>query len=333
MEFCFSNCERVRYYMGKLYDEKIYVKYDDIKHHHIDNYIKDNDLFYVNKILFVNYCDLKNLSRAIESHELCYFLENIDKYSGYIMCTFGDYHNDIFNSFIISKYRANGDNSIIMKLDSKRHWNIKHLQYINNKDINFKKKKNIVFWRGSPNGLHTHNLERYKLVQKYYEAKNFNIGFYYTDNFINKYFDLTNNDQNIIFGKYMADNIEKYKKNFVDIKKQLKYKYLISVEGNDVATDLKWKLYSNSVVFMKKPTIVSWLMEDKLEPYVHYIPLNDDFSDLQEKYEWAINHEEECFVITKNAQCYIEQFLNEENENMIQCEILRKYFDNFIIEY
>ena len=63
------------------------------------------------------------------------------------------------------------------------------------------------------------------------------------------------------------------------IAKELKYKYLLSLEGNDVSSSLKWMLYSNSVVFMRNPRIVSWIMEDHLEPYIHYIPLNDDFNN------------------------------------------------------
>ena len=36
---------------------------------------------------------------------------------------------------------------------------------------------------------------------------------------------------------------------------------------------LKWQLASNSVVFMARPSVVSFLMEDELVPYVHYIPV------------------------------------------------------------
>lgn len=50
---------------------------------------------------------------------------------------------------------------------------------------------------------------------------------------------------------------------------------------------LKWQLASNSVVFMTRPSVVSFLMEDLLVPYVHYIPLQDDFSDLEDMVRWA----------------------------------------------
>ena len=46
-------------------------------------------------------------------------------------------------------------------------------------------------------------------------------------------------------------------KNVITIKEQLKSKFLISVEGGDVATNLKWILYSNSTPLMAKPTMAS----------------------------------------------------------------------------
>lgn len=39
-------------------------------------------------------------------------------------------------------------------------------------------------------------------------------------------------------------------------------------------------LYSNSVVFMPLPTRVTWAMEDLLVPFVQYIPLANDLSNL-----------------------------------------------------
>lgn len=56
---------------------------------------------------------------------------------------------------------------------------------------------------------------------------------------------------------------------------QLKFKGVIMVQGNDVATGLKWALLSNSVVLMAKPTVSSWLMEEWLEPFVHVSSLLD----------------------------------------------------------
>ncbi len=84
-------------------------------------------------------------------------------------------------------------------------------------------------------------------------------------------------------------------------------------------------LYSNSVVLMPEPTMVSWAMEDKLVPWVHYVPLEKDFVDLEEKYEWCVKNMEKCEEIALTGKMYIEQFLDEERERQITNMVLREY--------
>jgi len=91
-----------------------------------------------------------------------------------------------------------------------------------------------------------------------------------------------------------------------DMEKLLQYKYLLSLEGNDVATGLKWMLASNSVVFMPPPTAVSFTMESKLVPYVHYVPVKRDGSDLLSQLEWAKKNDDKCKWISEQATAYIE---------------------------
>jgi hypothetical protein len=40
------------------------------------------------------------------------------------------------------------------------------------------------------------------------------------------------------------------------------------IAGNDVASGLKWALFSQSVVLMPPPNHTSWAMEELLEPWV-----------------------------------------------------------------
>ena len=111
----------------------------------------------------------------------------------------------------------------------------------------------------------------------------------------------------------------------MSIAEQLKAKFIISLEGNDVATNLKWIMYSNSVVLMPKPTICSWFMEDHLKPNVHYVEIKPDFSDLEKVYEWCINNQDTCLAISKNAKEYVKEFLNEETELIIVNQVLNIY--------
>ena len=107
-----------------------------------------------------------------------------------------------------------------------------------------------------------------------------------------------------------------------DITEMSKYKYLLSVEGNDVASGLKWMLYSNSVVLMSPPTKATWAMEDLLLPFVHYLPLKHDYSNLLEMLEWAEQHQEACQEISKRATDYIER-LWMSKQAQIDYDILR----------
>ena len=58
-------------------------------------------------------------------------------------------------------------------------------------------------------------------------------------------------------------------KNKISIEDHLKYKFIMCVEGVDVATNLKWVMSSNSIAVMPKPKIESWFMESKLIPNKH----------------------------------------------------------------
>eukprot|EP00928_Gymnodinium_smaydae_P070433 TRINITY_DN54273_c0_g1_i1.p1 TRINITY_DN54273_c0_g1~~TRINITY_DN54273_c0_g1_i1.p1 ORF type:complete len:340 (-),score=12.56 TRINITY_DN54273_c0_g1_i1:371-1390(-) len=82
------------------------------------------------------------------------------------------------------------------------------------------------------------------------------------------------------------------------------YKYVLSIEGNDVASNLMWLMASSSVVVMPTPTKEGWLMEGLLVPWVHYVPLDDPLN-VDDLLTWLKAHEVECLTIVKNAQTWI----------------------------
>jgi hypothetical protein len=105
-----------------------------------------------------------------------------------------------------------------------------------------------------------------------------------------------------------------------------KYKYIVSIEGNDKDSGINWKLASNSVILMKPPTFESWLMESYLQPYVHYVPLNNDFSNLDEIYQWCLNNDDKCKQIIKNANLFMNNFRNLDVEKNLINKIESNYF-------
>ncbi len=119
---------------------------------------------------------------------------------------------------------------------------------------------------------------------------------------------------------------QEWGKPLITLYDHLKYKFVISIEGNDVASNLKWIMSSNSIAVMPKPKYETWFMEGKLVPNYHYIEIKSDYSDLPERLQYYIDHPEEAKKIIENAHEYVKQFQDKDREDLIHLLVLRKYF-------
>jgi spore maturation protein CgeB len=68
-------------------------------------------------------------------------------------------------------------------------------------------------------------------------------------------------------------------------------------------------------------------MEGTLIPNYHYIEVKPDFSDLEERLTYYIEHPDEAEAIIQHAHDYISQFRDEKREKLISVLVLKKYFD------
>ena len=107
---------------------------------------------------------------------------------------------------------------------------------------------------------------------------------------------------------------------------QLKYRYILSIEGNDVASNLKWILSSNSVAVMPKPEFETWFQEGLLRPGVHYIEIAPDYSDLEEKLAWYDGHVEEAEKIVAAGHAWVRRFADAHRERLVSLRVLERYF-------
>ena len=108
----------------------------------------------------------------------------------------------------------------------------------------------------------------------------------------------------------------------------LRYKFILCLEGNDVASNLKWVMSSNSLAVMPRPRCETWFMEGTLQPNVHYVTIKEDYSDLEERLEYYIGHPDEAQEIIENAHRFIAPFRNAAREKLIGLLVLQKYFMN-----
>lgn len=120
----------------------------------------------------------------------------------------------------------------------------------------------------------------------------------------------------------------------VTVRHLLRYKGIVMLEGNDVASGLKWALLSNSVVLMPIPKHTSWAMEERLIPWIHYVPLNDDAADVEEKMQWILDHESDAKRISYAATLWMQDLVYHpdaaQDDRWIQEEMLRRYQLHFI---
>ena len=183
-------------------------------------------------------------------------------------------------------------NSVLLKLNKIRHFNFLYDR------IPFEKKKDQLVWRGAAK-----HRNRMLLLENYFHHPQFDVG-------------RTNDPQ--------GDGL--WKKPFMSIRDQLKCKFILSIEGNDVATNLKWIMSSGSICFMPKPTRETWFMEGTLVSGEHYVEVSDDFSDVEEKVKYYSENTDHAKRIIRNANRYIEQFKDAEREALIAYRVVEKYF-------
>lgn len=98
------------------------------------------------------------------------------------------------------------------------------------------------------------------------------------------------------------ENVVCEKGKWIESQEMVEYKYILDMDGNACTWDATaWKLNSGSVLFKVESGWRQWFY-DEFHPWIHYVPIADDFSDLQEKYHWCETHPEECETMISNAK-------------------------------
>lgn len=187
---------------------------------------------------------------------------------------------------------SENNNSVVLKLNK-----IRHFTFIND-SLSYQEKKDMAAWRGV--GYQPH---RKVVIKQFYNHPMCNIG------------------------QTKPHEGNPWEIGFMSMEEQLQYKFLLAIEGNDVATNLKWSMSSNSLVIISKPKYETWFMEGRLEANKHYVEVKDDYSDLIEKMEYYLANEEEALKIIANANQWVEQFKDLKREKLISLLVVQKYFD------
>lgn len=109
------------------------------------------------------------------------------------------------------------------------------------------------------------------------------------------------------------------------IRDHLRYRFIMALEGNDVASNLKWIMSSNSIAVMPRPTCETWFMEGTLVPNYHYIEIQPDFSDLEQRLNYYNTHLNEAQAIIEHAHAFVQPFKDQQREQLIALGVMNNY--------
>lgn len=187
------------------------------------------------------------------------------------------------------------ENSILLRLNS-----IRHFRPITD-PLPYRQKKDLLVWRGKVKRDH-----RRTIFQQHFHHPLCDLG-------------KTNTLKD--------DEMLAWNKPFMSIPEQLQHKFILSIEGNEVATNLKWIAQSNSLCFMTRPKFESWFMEGTLVGGKHYVELADDYSDLPVKLDHYLAHPAEAEQIIANFKRYYDRFRDPVTEELAGLLVIQKYLE------
>jgi hypothetical protein len=100
---------------------------------------------------------------------------------------------------------------------------------------------------------------------------------------------------------------------WIDREDMIHYKYILDIDGNSSTWDATaWKLNSGSVIFKCRSGWRQWFYDDYVSGE-HFVEINDDFSDIDEKFAWCQENPKECVRIVENCKRLFQKVYNMKN--------------------
>ena len=86
------------------------------------------------------------------------------------------------------------------------------------------------------------------------------------------------------------------------------YKYQLNIDGTVAAYRFPYLLAGGSLV-LKQDSAYYEHFYHRLEPWVHYVPVERDIGDLVKRLEWARENDEKAREMARNAAQFVEDHL------------------------
>ncbi len=147
--------------------------------------------------------------------------------------------------------------------------------------IEWKHRSNDLIWRGGCSGVGGNQSLRVRFVKELYgypNAEKVKLSDWWSDN--------KNIPSEFLSGR-------------IFYKEMMKHKIFFIVDGNCIASNHMWGFATGCIPFIVSNS-TCWYLHLAI-PYVHYIPIQHDLSNLKKEIEWVKNNDQEAERIAKNA--------------------------------
>lgn len=194
--------------------------------------------------------------------------------------------------------------------------------YVRKKDFYPKKypwdsKTPLIFWRGGCTGGYLSRGENHYLNRRYQAVYMFKDQ---PADFDLKFTSLY--DSHHLKDELNRDGVFA---SFCSLEDHLKYKYLLDIDGNSSSYERPaFILFSNSLLFKQQTSNIQWYFKG-LKPFLHYIPVASDFSDMKERLNWIRSHDKNARDAIKKANEFACHYLNDEAVGFYLYKVLEKY--------
>ncbi len=163
--------------------------------------------------------------------------------------------------------------------------------YYANKAYTWEQKDNHIFWRGQVKG-----------------------------DIRNKIIELAE-EHNFITAKHASKSEEGY----VIPELQIKHNYLLSLDSyGPSVTGFLWKLASNSLAVKQDSNYIQWYY-NALKPWVHYVPVNADLSNIKEIFKRMLRQDAKMKSIAERSNKFVYENLKYENMLVYLNLVLKTY--------
>jgi len=165
-------------------------------------------------------------------------------------------------------------------------------------DISWESRQRKIIWRGSTTGLLNQRFEDLDRLPRYQICAALSKQDHIADVGLNAVVQFIDDEQeNLIRERLVRENILKP---FLPMQDMAQYRYILDIDGNANSWNFIAKLRLGCCILRVESEWRQWFWP-RLSPWVHYVPIANDLSDVETIVDWCFENEDECAEIARRG--------------------------------